>query len=103
MSSLEEERLVQMVEDFIESESPSPIFSASSKSLPRKHHAQYLTLQVQVHFLFFKVIDIFWFWFSFLCVDNLRESKYHFLLILCCLRRFSGVGQKLRLRSLRLC
>lgn len=73
MSSLEEERLVQMVEDFIESESPSPIFSASSKSLPPKHHAQYLTLQVQVHFLFFKVIDIFWFWFSFLCVDNLRE------------------------------
>jgi len=45
MSSLEEERLAQMVEDFIESESPSPIFSASSRSLPGKHHAQYLTLQ----------------------------------------------------------
>lgn len=50
MSSLEEERLVQMVEDFIESESPSPIFSASLKSsLPCKHDAQYLTLQVQVY------------------------------------------------------
>jgi hypothetical protein len=56
MSSLEEERLAQMVEEFIESESPSPIFSASSKSLPRKHHAQYLTLQVQVYLLFLNVI-----------------------------------------------
>uniref|UniRef100_A0A2N9H3E9 Uncharacterized protein n=1 Tax=Fagus sylvatica TaxID=28930 RepID=A0A2N9H3E9_FAGSY len=42
MSSSEEERLVQMVEDFIESESSSPIFSASSACLP---HTQYLTLQ----------------------------------------------------------
>lgn len=46
MSSLEEEILVQMVEDFIESESSSPIFSASSKCLPLIHHTQYLTLQV---------------------------------------------------------
>lgn len=45
MSSSEEERLVQMIEDFIESESPSPIFSASSTCLPLNYHTQYLTLQ----------------------------------------------------------
>ncbi|KAG6660777.1 uncharacterized protein LOC122303749 [Carya illinoinensis] len=44
MSSLEEERLAQMVEEFIESESSSSIFSASSKC-PPNHHTQYLTLQ----------------------------------------------------------
>ncbi|XP_018816376.1 uncharacterized protein LOC108987813 isoform X1 [Juglans regia] len=46
MSSFEDERLVQMVEEFIESESPSPIiFSASSKCRPLNHRTQYLALQ----------------------------------------------------------
>lgn len=45
MSSLEEERLAQMVEEFIESESSSPIFSASRKCPPPNHNTQYLTLQ----------------------------------------------------------
>ncbi|KAG6657373.1 hypothetical protein I3843_04G079700 [Carya illinoinensis] len=45
MSSFEDERLVQMVEEFIESESPSPIiFSASSKCRPLNHRTQYLAL-----------------------------------------------------------
>lgn len=69
MSSLEEERLAQMVEDFIESESPSPIFSASSRSLPGKHHAQYLTLQVQLLFVILES-KIFWSWILVL--------EYHF-------------------------
>ncbi|KAK9292292.1 hypothetical protein L1049_020256 [Liquidambar formosana] len=45
MGSLEEERLFQMVHDFIESESPPPIFSASSQCIPLNHGTNYFTLQ----------------------------------------------------------
>ena len=61
MSSSEEERLVQMIEDFIESESPSPIFSASSTCLPLNYHTQYLTLQVYMFFLVFIIYLFCWF------------------------------------------
>ena len=47
MGSLEEERFVQMVHDFIESESSAvPAFSSSSKCLSIDHQAEYFTLQV---------------------------------------------------------
>ncbi|KDP26141.1 hypothetical protein JCGZ_22242 [Jatropha curcas] len=46
MGSLEEERLVQMVHDFIESgSSPLPIFPNSSNCLSLDHQATYFTLQ----------------------------------------------------------
>ena len=61
MSSSEEERLVQMIEDFIESESPSPILSASSTCLPLNYHTQYLTLQVYMFFLVFIIYLFCWF------------------------------------------
>ncbi|XP_010245810.1 PREDICTED: uncharacterized protein LOC104589254 [Nelumbo nucifera] len=45
MGSLEEEQLVQMVYDFIESESPSSTSSSSSENQPLHHQSAYLTLQ----------------------------------------------------------
>lgn len=45
MSSLEEDELVRMVRDFMESESPSPAISSSSNCLALSHRTQYLILQ----------------------------------------------------------
>ncbi|XP_028798135.1 uncharacterized protein LOC114753611 [Neltuma alba] len=45
MGSLEEDELVRMVRDFIESESPSPTNSSSSNCLALSHRTQYLILQ----------------------------------------------------------
>lgn len=46
MGSLEEDQLVQMVQDFMESESPSPTDSNSSKCAALSHQTQLLILQV---------------------------------------------------------
>ncbi|KAJ7956997.1 DUF506 family protein [Quillaja saponaria] len=45
MGSLDENELVRMVQDFIESESPSPVSSASSKCHALNHRTQYFILQ----------------------------------------------------------
>ncbi|XP_054807420.1 uncharacterized protein LOC129309749 [Prosopis cineraria] len=45
MGSLEEDELVRMVRDFIESESPSPAISSSSNCLALNHQTQYFLLQ----------------------------------------------------------
>ncbi|KAK4264775.1 hypothetical protein QN277_025905 [Acacia crassicarpa] len=45
MGSLEEDELVRMVRDFIESESPSPTNSSSSNCHALSHRTQYLILQ----------------------------------------------------------
>ncbi|KAJ4838251.1 hypothetical protein Tsubulata_011321 [Turnera subulata] len=45
MSSIEEERLVQMVHDFIESGTSPPMFPSSSNCLPVNHEAKYIALQ----------------------------------------------------------
>lgn len=50
MDSITEEELLQMVRDFIESESASPISSPSSKALSHNdHHLPYLALQVYIY------------------------------------------------------
>ena len=87
MSSSEEERLVQMIEDFIESESPSPILSASSTCLPLNYHTQYLTLQVYMFFLVFIIYLFCWFPLCVcVCVceretERERERDHIYLLI----------------------
>lgn len=59
MGSLEEERLVQMVHDFIESESSPPIFPASSNYPSIEHQAKYFTLQVLFFILVLKFETFF--------------------------------------------
>jgi len=48
MDSITEEELLQMVRDFIESESASPISAPSSKALSHNDQLPYLALQVCV-------------------------------------------------------
>lgn len=72
MGSLEEEeKLIQMVNEFIESDSPTSHYSASSKCMPLNNQIQIFTLQVCIYSLILycdlqQIIFFFEFYLMFL-------------------------------------